>query len=197
MRMRRAGGGNGRQATPRRASALLAVSATLSAAAGGCGADASASRPGSDAAASTPSGSRLADTATAGERGGPPLEGTTERPAATVAGVGLVSDGPPPAPATSAACIERWNGSANTVGRRAALTGVVSPQGALVRIGKRTDYFDAVGRCVVWIVAAGQPNFAIVLAERAAGVFQPRGGASRLLVEPDLAVDGDGRIVAP
>lgn len=155
-----------------------AASAMLFAAATGCGSGADPSgHPSRAPARSSPVGSTL-------------------RLAETMAGVGVKVSGPPPTPATSSACIKRWNSSTNADSRRSVLEALAAPRSALVLIGTATDYFDADQRCVVWIASRHEPSTAIVFVERAPNVFANAGAGSRLLVPPDLPVDTQGRIAA-
>lgn len=182
---------------------LLPLSAGLLVAAGGCG-DGGASHPRdkppmeqAGSLAPTGQGYRQSADDANGRAATTTPDPVPQQLAETVAGLGMNDVDRPKTAATLTECVKRWNGPANESGRRAAVAAVARPDGAIVQIGNESDYFDAAGRCVIWIVSNGPPSVADVLGELGSGSFLPIGGASHLLTAPDYAVDANARILAP
>jgi len=96
--------------------------------------------------------------------------GSGAKQTTTLAGVGVTTLGPPPKPSTPAACVRRWNGSANTSGRAAAEKSAPRADTALVRAAGSGGYFsDDAGRCLIYLITP--PRSAVVFVETARGRF--------------------------
>jgi hypothetical protein len=97
-------------------------------------------------------------------------------PPTTIAGVGLMMSDSPPKPSTPAACLRRWNGTANANGRAGAAHHVPQADGALVRKAGGSGYFASyAGRCLIYLVARQR---AAVFVETSPGRFRFIAGAS-------------------
>ena len=116
-------------------------------------------------------------------------------PFVTVSGVGIEFTGPAPSPSGAAACTARWNGPRNAIVRKQATHTSSKLRGAFLRTGQRGDYWDATGRCLVYVVAQLQRGLqATVFVETKKGVFARIGYASQLRTPIESRISTNGII---
>jgi len=96
-------------------------------------------------------------------------------PAATIAGVSVITIGSPSKPASPGACIERWNAPANVSARRNAQQRTPHARRAIVTAASASGYFrEVAGRCLISLISDGtrpSAETAAVFVEKSYGQF--------------------------
>jgi hypothetical protein len=116
----------------------------------------------------------------------------TTTPPTTISGVGVSTNGPPPKPNTPTACVSRWNGAANTSGRKAATQKAPKANTARIGTARRIGYFrEDAGRCLVYLLTP--PKSAVVFVETAPGRFAFTADATGH-ISPNADVRSNGRL---